>query len=111
MDKLGDEAHAAAITPEGLWSRYQQLLRTAEIEVWLPAAPHSRERGRPCTDRSPVRTAPGRGAPGSRVRGAPPRRSGAPAGGGAHGCVPGASWPWASAPAASPAGRRSILPW
>ena len=34
VDKLGDEAHAAAITPEGLWSRYQQLLRTAEIEVY-----------------------------------------------------------------------------
>ena len=34
VDKLGDEAHAAAVTPEGLWSRYQQLLRTAEIEVY-----------------------------------------------------------------------------
>ena len=34
VDKLGDEAHAAAITPEGLWARYQQLLRTAEIEVY-----------------------------------------------------------------------------
>ena len=34
VDKLGDESHAAAITPESLWARYQQLLRTAEIEVY-----------------------------------------------------------------------------
>ena len=34
VDKLGDESHAAAITPESLWQRYQQLLREAEIEIY-----------------------------------------------------------------------------
>lgn len=59
VDKLGDEAHAAAITPEGLWSRYQQLLRTAEIEVYYCGSAQ-REQGRPCTERQPCPDCPGR---------------------------------------------------
>lgn len=31
---LGDEASAAAITPESLWQHYQQLLRTARVELF-----------------------------------------------------------------------------
>ncbi|MFQ8760801.1 MAG: hypothetical protein ACLSAF_16585 [Intestinimonas sp.] len=34
MDKLGDEAHAAAITVEGLWKRYQSLLACAPVELY-----------------------------------------------------------------------------
>ena len=34
VDKLGDEAHAAAITPQSLWQRYQELLNTAAVEVY-----------------------------------------------------------------------------
>ncbi len=34
VDRLGDEASVAAITPESLWERYQQLLRTAQVEVY-----------------------------------------------------------------------------
>ena len=34
VDKLGDEAHAAAITPQSLWQRYQELLSTAAVEVY-----------------------------------------------------------------------------
>ena len=33
-DKLGDEITAAAITPASLWQRYQELLRTAAMEVY-----------------------------------------------------------------------------
>ncbi|NBI08561.1 insulinase family protein [Colidextribacter sp. OB.20] len=33
-DKLGDEESVAAITPESLWERYQELLRTAQVEVY-----------------------------------------------------------------------------
>ena len=33
-DKLGDEESVSAITPEGLWQRYQELLRTAQVEVY-----------------------------------------------------------------------------
>lgn len=33
-DRLGDEESVAAITPESLWQRYQQLLRTAQVEVY-----------------------------------------------------------------------------
>ena len=33
-DKLGDETTAAAITPASLWQRYQELLRTAAVEVY-----------------------------------------------------------------------------
>ena len=33
-DKLGDETTAAAITPASLWQRYQDLLRTAAVEVY-----------------------------------------------------------------------------
>ena len=33
-DKLGDETTAAAITPAALWQRYQELLRTAAVEVY-----------------------------------------------------------------------------
>ncbi len=34
VDKLGDEATAAALTPDGLWSAYQTLLRTAQVELY-----------------------------------------------------------------------------
>lgn len=34
VDKLGDEAHAAAISGEGLWARYQALLKDAWIELY-----------------------------------------------------------------------------
>ena len=34
VDRLGDEASVAAITPESLWERYQQLLCTAQVEVY-----------------------------------------------------------------------------
>ena len=34
VDKTGDEAHVAAITPESLWQRYQELLRSASIELY-----------------------------------------------------------------------------
>ncbi len=34
VDRLGDEEHAAAITPQGLWAAYQELLRTARIELY-----------------------------------------------------------------------------
>ena len=34
VDKLGDEESVAAITPESLWERYQELLRTAQVEVY-----------------------------------------------------------------------------
>ena len=68
VDKLGDEAHAAAITPEGLWSRYQQLLRLAPVELYYcgSAAP---ERVRQALSailaelpQGAARTAPGRPA-------------------------------------------------
>ena len=34
VDKLGDEAHVAAITPAALWQRYQDLLSAAAIEIY-----------------------------------------------------------------------------
>lgn len=34
VDKLGDERHAAALTPRKLWPRYQELLSTAEIQLY-----------------------------------------------------------------------------
>ena len=34
VDKLGDEGRAAALTPRKLWKRYQELLSTAEIELY-----------------------------------------------------------------------------
>ncbi|BFK87098.1 pitrilysin family protein [Pseudoflavonifractor gallinarum] len=34
VDRLGDESSARAITPESLWARYQDLLRTAPIELY-----------------------------------------------------------------------------
>lgn len=34
VDKLGDEQHACAITPQSLWRRYQTLLNTAQIELY-----------------------------------------------------------------------------
>ena len=34
VDRLGDEASAAAITPENLWARYQELLQRAEFEIY-----------------------------------------------------------------------------
>jgi predicted Zn-dependent peptidase len=35
VDKLGDEASVAAITPESLWAQYQRLLREAQVEVYF----------------------------------------------------------------------------
>ena len=40
VDKLGDEARAAAITPQSLWQRYQELLRTAAVEVYYCGSAH-----------------------------------------------------------------------
>ena len=34
VDRLGDESSARAITPESLWARYQDLLRTAPMELY-----------------------------------------------------------------------------
>lgn len=34
VDKLGDEESVSAITPESLWQRYQELLATAQVEVY-----------------------------------------------------------------------------
>ena len=34
-DKLGSEESVAAITPESLWQRYQELLRCAQVEVYF----------------------------------------------------------------------------
>lgn len=34
VDKLGDEERVAAIAPESLWQRYQELLRDAAVEVY-----------------------------------------------------------------------------
>ena len=33
-DKLGDEETVAAVTPQSLWARYQDLLSTARVEVY-----------------------------------------------------------------------------
>lgn len=34
VDKLGDESHAAAITPASLWQRYEQLLDKAQVHLY-----------------------------------------------------------------------------
>ena len=34
VDRLGDEEHAAAITPESLWQQYCQVLSTAQVELY-----------------------------------------------------------------------------
>lgn len=34
VDKLGDEAHARAVTPAALWQRYQHLLANAQVELY-----------------------------------------------------------------------------
>lgn len=34
VDKLGDEESVAAVTPESLWTRYQELLWDAQVEVY-----------------------------------------------------------------------------
>ena len=34
VDRLGDEARTAAVTPDSLWQRYQELLRSAWVEVY-----------------------------------------------------------------------------
>lgn len=34
VDRLGDESSARSITPESLWARYQDLLRTAPMELY-----------------------------------------------------------------------------
>ena len=40
VDALGDEARVAALTPAGLWQRYQQLLRTAQVELYYCGSAH-----------------------------------------------------------------------
>jgi predicted Zn-dependent peptidase len=40
VDKLGDEAHVEAVTPQSLWSRYQALLNQAAIEVYYCGSAH-----------------------------------------------------------------------
>ena len=63
VDKLGDEASAAAITPQKLWDCYQQVLRTAPIEFYYcGSAPLERVRaavqaivdGLPAGERAPL---------------------------------------------------------
>lgn len=46
VDMWGDEGSAAAITPQGLWRRYEQLLSSCEVEVYYcgSAAPERAER-------------------------------------------------------------------
>ena len=34
VDRLGDEESVAAVTPESLWTRYQELLRSAQVELY-----------------------------------------------------------------------------
>ena len=34
VDKLGDEQSVAAVTPQSLWQRYQQMLRESAVEVY-----------------------------------------------------------------------------
>ncbi|MEA4933143.1 MAG: insulinase family protein [Lawsonibacter sp.] len=34
VDKLGDETHVEAITPNALWQCYQELLKTAAVEIY-----------------------------------------------------------------------------
>ena len=34
VDRLGDEAHAAAVTAPALWARYQSLLAESPVEVY-----------------------------------------------------------------------------
>jgi len=34
IDRLGDEEHAQAITPQSLWRRYQSLLAQAQVELY-----------------------------------------------------------------------------
>lgn len=63
VDKLGDEASAAAITSQKLWDCYQQVLRTAPIEFYYcGSAPLERVRaavqaivdGLPAGERAPL---------------------------------------------------------
>ena len=63
VDKLGDEASAAAITPQKLWDCYQQVLRTAPIQFYYcGSAPLERVRaavqaivdGLPAGERAPL---------------------------------------------------------
>ena len=43
VDKLGDEVSVSAITPESLWAQYQELLCTAQVEVYYcGSAQHDR---------------------------------------------------------------------
>ena len=46
VDKLGDEKHASALTPESLWRRYQDLLSSSQLELYYcgSAAPDRVER-------------------------------------------------------------------
>ena len=57
VDKLGDEASAAAVTPRALWDHYQGLLRTAPVEFYYcGSAPFGRveEAVRSIADRLPA---------------------------------------------------------
>ena len=40
VDRLGSEEHVAAITPASLWQRYQELLRTAQVEIYYCGSAH-----------------------------------------------------------------------
>ena len=76
VDRLGDEERARAITPEGLWERYQWLLKNAAVELYYcgSAAPERVEAAfRAALEKLPVN--PGRTRPGCGVT---PHVSGAP---------------------------------
>ena len=77
VDKLGDEASAAAVTPVSLWEYYQKLLRTAPVEFYYcGSAPVARveKAVRSIADRLPAgeRISPAR--PAKRAAPSAPRR-------------------------------------
>ena len=77
VDKLGDEASAAAVTPVSLWEYYQKLLRTAPVEFYYcGSAPVARveKAVRSIADRLPAgeRISPAR--PAKRAAPSTPRR-------------------------------------
>ena len=74
VDKLGDEAHAAAITGEGLWARYRDLLEHAWIELYYcGSADLKRVKG------ALLSALDGLPAGGTRIRPAAPEKRPAPA--------------------------------
>ena len=40
VDRLGDEETVSVLTPELLWARYQELLRTAQVELYYCGSAH-----------------------------------------------------------------------